>query len=257
MPLRSMRRRVWAGGSLLLLVLGLSAEADLLESLGLRRRAREAKALGEEQIAAGLREALGIGVQRAVESLGKLDGFLKDAKVRIPLPDGLKKVETGLRRIGQGELADQFETAMNRAAEQAVPEAAGILGDSVKQMTLADARAILSSTNTAATDYFRRTSEAQLHSRLLPIVQEATAKAGVTGRYKAMLNQSGLGGGGLLGGLGRSLVGADNLDLDDYVTRKALDGLFVKIGDEEARIRENPKARSTELLKKVFGDALK
>ena len=252
-----MRRRVWAGGSLLLLVLGLSAEADLLESLGLRRRAREVKALGEEQIAEGLREALGIGVQRAVESLGKLDGFLKDAKVRIPLPEGLQKVETGLRRLGQGELADQFETAMNRAAEQAVPEAAGILGESVKQMTLADARAILSSTNTAATDYFRRTSEAELRTRLLPIVQSATAQAGVTGRYKEMLNKSGLGGSGFLGGLGRSLVGADNLDLDDYVTRKALEGLFVKIGDEETRIRENPKARSTELLKKVFGAALK
>ncbi len=230
-----------------------SARADLLERLGLRKKSGVLQALSEEQIANGLKQALDLGVRKAVETLGRSDGFLGNADVRIPLPAGLKKVETALRGVGQDKLADDFVTSMNRAAEQAVPEAAAVLADSVKQMTLEDARKILTSTNTAATEYFRRTSQTNLEERLLPIVKEATTKTGVTAGYKQLLDQSGLNRSGLLGNLSRSFLGNDNLDLDAYVTRKTLDGLFVKIAEEEVKIRENPTARSTELLQQVFG----
>jgi len=211
------------------------------------------QSLSEDQIANGLKEALDVGVRKAVETLGRSDGFLGNADVRIPLPAGLQKVETALRGMGQDKLADDFVTSMNRAAEQAVPEAAAVLADSVKQMTLEDARTILTSTNTAATEYFRRTSQTNLQERLLPIVKEATAKTGVTAGYKELLEKSGLNRSGILGNLSRSFLGNDNLDLDAYVTRKTLDGLFVKIAEEEVKIRENPTARTTELLKQVFG----
>lgn len=229
------------------------ARGDLLEVLGLRKRGKSIQSLSEQQIASGLKEALEVGVRRAVETLGRADGFLGDAAVRIPLPAGLQRAEAALRGLGQDQVADDFVVAMNHAAEQAVPEAAAVLADSVRQMTLEDARTILTSTNTAATDYFRRTSQTNLTTRLLPIVQSATAKAGVTAQYKRLLDASGLNRPGLLGGLSRSFLGGDNLDLDAYVTRKTLDGLFVKVAEEEARIRENPGARTTELLQQVFG----
>ena len=221
--------------------------ADLLDQLGLKKATGSVAGLSNDQMISGLKEALAKGVQHAVTNLGKSDGFLKDAQVKIPLPGSLKKVEKTLRTLGQEQLADEFITTMNRAAEQAGPEAAGVLGDAVKQMTLADAKAILTSTNTAATDYFRRTSTTNLYTRFLPIVKEATEKVGVTSAYKRMTDKAGL------GGFGTSLLGKESLDIDDYVTRKALDGLFLKIAEQEKLIRENPAARTTELLQKVFG----
>lgn len=208
--------------------------------------------LSQDQMVGGLKEALGKGVQQAVAGLGKTDGFLKDTSVKIPMPESLQKVERTLRTLRQDKLADDFVTTMNRAAEQAVPEAAGVLGDSVKQMSIVDAKSIVTGTNNAATQYFRRTSETNLHSRFLPIVKAATEKAGVTSAYKRMTDKAGGGFGGL-GGLGGSLLGKQAPDLDDYVTRKTLDGLFVKIAEQEKQIRENPVARTTDLLQKVFG----
>lgn len=228
------------------------ARADLWETLGLKKRGKALTALTEEQVTAGLREALAQGVEQAVKKLGRTNGFLENAQVKIPLPPALKRAETVLRGLKQDALADELSTTLNRAAEQAVPASAEVLADAVRQMTVEDARSILGSTNTAATDYFRRTSMTDLHARFLPIVKKATETAGVTGAYKSVLDRAGMSGSGLLGGLGRSLLGSENLDLDDYVTRKALDGLFLEIGQEERRIRENPGARATELLRKVF-----
>jgi hypothetical protein len=169
-------------------------------------------------------------------------------------------VEKGLRAVGQHGLADQFVATMNHAAERAVPEAAAVLGDSVKQMSIADAKSILLSTNNAATQYFRRTSETNLHVRFLPIVKAATEKSGVTAAYKQMTDAAGgpggpggFGGFGGFGGLSRSLLGMEMPDLDDYITTQTLEGLFLKIGDQEQRIRENPVARTTDLLQQVFG----
>lgn len=208
--------------------------------------------LSQEQMVSGLKEALGKGVQQSVASLGKTDGFLKDLNVKIPMPENLQKVEKTLRMLRQDKLADEFITTLNRAAEQAVPEAAAVLGDSVKQMSIADAKAILTGTNNAATQYFRRTSETNLQARFLPIVQAATEKAGVTGAYKRMTASAGGGLGGL-GGLGSTLLGQEMPDLDAYITKKSLDGLFLKIAEQEKLIRENPVARTTDLLQKVFG----
>jgi hypothetical protein len=244
-----------------LLLAAQGARADLLDLLGLGKskttNSPAAAGIGgvltQDQMVGGLKEALGKGVQQAVASLGKTDGFLKDANVKIPMPESLQKVEKALRTLRQDKLADEFVTTMNRAAEQAVPEAAAVLGDSVKQMSIADAKSIVTGTNNAATQYFRRTSETNLHARFLPIVKAATEKAGVTSAYKQMTDKVG----GGFGGFGASLLGKQAPDLDDYVTRKALDGLFVKIADEEKQIRENPVARTTDLLQKVFGAAAK
>ena len=206
-------------------------------------------ALTQDQMVGGLKEALAKGVQHAITNLGRSDGFLNDPNVKIPMPESLQKVEKTLGTLRQDKLADEFVTTMNRAAEQAVPEAAAVLGDAVKQMSIADARSILTGTNDAATQYFRRTSETNLHTRFLPIVKMATEQAGVTSAYKRMTDRAG----GGLGGLGASLLGKEAPNLDDYVTRKALDGLFVKIAEQEKMIRENPVARTSDLLQKVFG----
>jgi hypothetical protein len=257
MTLRSISFPLFVGATLVLTPP--SEAASLLERLGLGKSnstnlpagAGTGTALTQDQMAGGLKEALGKGVQLAVASLGRQDGFLKDAGVKIPMPESLQKVEKTLRALRQDKLADEFVTTMNRAAEQAVPDGAAVLGDSVKQMSIADAKSILTGTNNAATQYFRRTSETNLHARFLPIVKAATEKAGVTGAYKRMTDK----GGGGLGGLGGSLFGKEAPDLDAYVTRKTLDGLFLKIAEQEKQIRENPLARTTDLLQKVFGAA--
>jgi hypothetical protein len=233
----------------------LSAQ-DLKDLLGLKKPASGTNsvavaALSQEQVSAGLKEALAKGVEQAVATLGKEDGFLKDLNVKIPMPDSLKKVEKTLRSLHQDELADEFVTTMNRAAEKAVPEAAVVLGDSVKQMSIADATTILTGTNNAATQYFRRTSETNLYERFLPIVKAATEATGVTSAYKRMEDKVAGGFGGLGGRVG-NLLGVQAPDLDDYITHKALDGLFLKIGEQEKLIRENPVARTTDLLQKVF-----
>jgi hypothetical protein len=203
-------------------------------------------ALSQDEMVAGLREALQQGTRFAVNQLGRKDGFLGDARVRIPMPDSLQWAEKSLRTVGQDRLADEFITTMNRAAEQAVPEAAALFGDAIRSMTLEDARAILNGPDDAATRYFQDRTGPALAEKMLPIVREATASAGVTASYKQMMSRA--------GGLG-GLLGGDTTDLDGYVTGKALDGLFLMVAEEERRIRENPLARGSELLRKVFGGA--
>jgi hypothetical protein len=230
--------------------------ADLKDLLGLNKTAVSTnglEGLSESQITSGLKQALSKGVETAIGKLGTTNGFLKDAQVRIPLPDTLKKLEKTLRAAGQNSLADDFVTTMNHAAEQAVPAAAGVLSESVQKMSVTDAKLILTSTNTAATDYFRRTSETNLHAKFLPIVKTATGKAGVTSAYKKMTEAATGGSLGALGRLGGSLLNKDTLDIDGYVTHKTLDGLFLKIAEQEKLIRQNPAARTSEILQKVFG----
>ena len=205
--------------------------------------ASETTALSQTEIVAGLKEALNVGVERATSLLGKDGGFLNDAAVKIPMPETLKKVEQGLRAVGQDALADDFIVSMNRAAEKAVPATTTILVDTIKNMSVDDARGILEGPDDAATQYFRQQNEVQLTSAILPIVQDTTAQAGVTSAYKKMT--------GSLGFLSQ-FSDQSSLDLDRYVAQKALDGLFLKLAQEERLIRENPVARSTELLKKVF-----
>lgn len=192
----------------------------------------------------GLKEALANGIQKAIEQLGKEGGFLNNLDVKIPMPENLQKIEKTLRTVGQGSVADEFIATMNRAAEQAVPEAVQVFGDSIKAMTVQDATGILTGPPDAATQYFRKTSEEQLRQRFMPIVKQATEKTGVTVAYKNLTAKA---------GPAAAFLGKDAGDLDGYITQKTLDGLFKMIAAEEARIRENPAARTTDLLQKVFG----
>lgn len=201
-------------------------------------------ALSQSDVASGLKEALSKGVNHAIANLGKEGGFLDNPDVKIPMPPQLHQVETTLRAMGQSKLADDFVAIMNHAAEQAVPVAANVFAGAITNMTVDDAKTILTGPNDAATQYFRKTSETQLHEQFLPIVQAATAKTGVTASYKNLLQQA---------GPAASFLGQDASDLDGYVTKRSLDGLFKMVAAEEKKIRENPAARTTDLLKKVFG----
>jgi hypothetical protein len=237
---------------------------DVLKSKTAAESAPSLSALSQEQMVNGLKEALGNGVQQAIASLGKKDGFLADVGVKIPMPESLQKIEKGLRAVGQNKYADEFVATMNRAAEQAVPEAAAVLVESLKQMSIADARSVLTGGDNAATNYFRRTSATAIRQRFLPIVKTATEKAGVTSAYKQMAAKAAgagkLGGGGALGDFGAmagNALGGKMPDLDSYVTDKALDGLFFRVGEQERLIRANPGARTTDLLKQVFGSLAK
>lgn len=198
--------------------------------------------LSESDIAAGLKEALATGTERSITRIGRMDGFWQNAGLRIPLPESLRKAEKILRSLGQERMVDEFHLSLNRAAEQAVPEAAGIFGDAIRQMTLADARGILRGPDHAATAYFRDKTSSALSARFQPIVSRATASAGATRRYKDLAAK-----------LGRYAAGIQATDLDAYVTERALAGLFATLAEEEKNIRDNPAARGSELLQKVFG----
>lgn len=206
--------------------------------------------LNERDAAGGIREALAQGVDRAVRQLGTQDGFFRDQAVKILVPGKMRKAADTLRKVGAGKQVDAFELSMNRAAEQAVPAAAGILSDAVRQMTLRDAIGLVRGGETSATDFFRRTSEQKLFDAFRPIVAKQTEAAGVTRRYKDLTKKNGGTVALLLGGGEGGNAG--NLDLDDYVTREAIDGLFHVIAEQERRIRQDPAARTSELLRRVF-----
>jgi hypothetical protein len=212
--------------------------------------------LSQDQLVGGLKQALSNGLQHAVGQLGHDGGFLTNLDVKIQMPERLKLVEKTLRSLKQDKLADNFVTAMNHAAEQAVPEATAAFADAVRQMSIEDAKAILTGPNDAATQYFRRTTATNLFERFHPIVQKATASAGVTSAYKKMTAAAAGSNNTFTKGLS-GLMGSDAMDVDSYVTNKALDGLFKMVADEEAKIRANPAARTTDLLQKVFGAAQK
>lgn len=226
---------------------------DLLHKVNGAASPPRSSALPEGEVVSGLKQALSTGVTHAVRDLGRRDGFWANPAVRIPLPGRLRDVAQLARQLGQGARVDAFQLSLNRAAEKAVPEVAGLLGEAVRRMTLKDALGILHGGDHAATDYFRRAEGSRLAARIRPIVARATDSVGVTRRYKALLSGSG---GGTLG-TALALAGrsgqATDMDLDTYVTDKALDGLFKTIGDEEKAIREHPAARTTALLRKVFG----
>jgi hypothetical protein len=197
----------------------------------------------QREALAGLRTALERGALASVAALGRTDGFLGNPQVKIPLPDSLTRAERLARRMGYTEQVDELVVAMNRAAEAAVPEARNLLVDAVKKMSAQDAKAILTGGDTAGTAYFRKTSDAALRARFLPIVKEATAKVGVAQYYREFARPA--------AALG--LVKTEDVDLDQYVTRKALDGLYFMLGEEEKKIRKDPVATGSAILRKVFG----
>ncbi len=191
----------------------------------------------------GLKDALTQGASVAVSRLGVENGFLGNDKVRIPLPDALKRVEGGLRLLGMQKQADELVTAMNRAAEQAVPEAKALLVGTIKTMSVQDAKGILTGGDTAATEYFRRTTSGQLTQKFLPIVTRATAKVGLAEKYNKLAGK-----GAQLG-----LVDTKQAKIENYVTQKTLDGLFLMVAEQEQAIRKDPLGSATGMAKKVFG----
>lgn len=201
--------------------------------------------LGESQIATGLKEALARGVTNAIANLNKQGGFLTNLNVKIGLPPSLATTEKTLRKLKQDYLVDGFITNMNRAAEIAVGEAGPIFGDAIRAMTVADAESILHGPKDAATRYFQKVSEARLQEKMLPIIQDATGKAGATASYKSLMEKSKL----------SSFFNFNKspFDLDGYIDAKTTEGLFKMIAEEEKRIRENPTAQASDLLQKVFG----
>lgn len=191
----------------------------------------------------GLKDALIQGSAAAVSKLGVENGFLGNDKVKIPLPDALKRVEGGLRLLGMKKQADELVTAMNRAAEKAVPEAKALLVGAVKKMSVQDAKGILTGGDTAATEYFRKTTSGELTQKFLPIVTKATAKVGLAEKYNNLAGK-----GAQLG-----LVDAKQAKIESYVTQKTLDGLFLMIAEQEQAIRKDPVGSATGMAKKVFG----
>jgi len=199
--------------------------------------------LSNRDASAGLKEALTKSAVAAVSQLGTADGFLGNDKVRIPLPDSLHKAEGLLRTLGMGKQADELKVAMNRAAESAVKEARPVLVGAVKKMTLNDAKDVLSGGDDAATQYFRRTTDQDLAAKFAPIVKNATARVRLAEKYNQYAGKA-----AKLG-----LLDAKDADLDQYVTRKTLDGLYLIIGEQERAIRQDPVGQGSALLRKVFG----
>jgi hypothetical protein len=212
----------------------------------LRKRAESAMGKGgpsEDRIAAGLKEALSVSTRKAVASTGRVDGFLKNAAIKILLPEKLNSLGKGLRMVGMGQQVDALEIGMNRAAEQAAPSARQIFINAITKMSIADARHILSGGDTAATDYFKEKSTEQLTTAFAPIVHKSMENVGVVKQYNQLMQNS------MAGRLGESR----DFSLDKYVVSKTMDGLFYVMGEEEKRIRKDPAAQTTALLREIFG----
>jgi len=221
---------------------GQAGLGDWLKSR-LEKNEEPASALDAKTMAAGIRKALEQGTDRAVATLGKKDGYFRHPTLAIPVPEKLRKPEKLLRKLGQDKYADQFILSLNRAAESAAPEAKAIFLDVIRHMTVKDAVDIIKGPDDAATRYFRAHSEETLTRKFLPIVTTTTDKVGVTRDYKRFVDKA---------GTLSKYVDTSGLDIDAYVTQKALDGLFHMIAAEEQRIRRDPVARTTEILRKVF-----
>ena len=199
--------------------------------------------LSDKDTAGGLKEALSQGASKAVDMLGQNGGFMNNPKVKIGLPGGLDKAAGMMRNFGMAKYVDDLETSMNRAAEAAVPEAKTLLVDSIKKMSVQDAKGILTGGDDAATQYFRRTTSGPLSERFKPIVQKSIANTGVAEKYDQFAGKAGKFG----------LVKEQDAHLDGYITGKTLDGLYLMIAEEEKAIRSNPLGAAGNLAKKVFG----
>ena len=235
------RQIIVAGFFILLTAFPASAQLDwLFKGSG---SGEKGGGLSDVKIGSGLKEALQKGTESAVSLTGKKDGYFMNEAIKILMPEKLRSVEKGLRAVGYGPEVDEFVLSMNRAAEKAAPQGKKIFWDAIGEMTFDDARKILSGNDTAATDYFKGKTTTKLTDVFKPIVSKSMNEAGVTRKYKELT--------------GRyeeiPFVKKESFDIDQYVVSKALDGLFYMIAEEEKKIRKDPAARTTELLKEVFG----
>lgn len=199
--------------------------------------------LTEQEVAKGLKEALTIGIEKGVDRVSKVDGYFKDPEIKIPMPDEAKQVEEKLRMLGQDKMVDDAIESMNRAAEDAASEAKTIFVNAIKELTLRDVMDILNGSDNAATKYLENNTRSQLVDKFKPIIKESLDKVGATKHWNNVFTYYNK----------LPFVKDVNPNLDDYVTNKAIDGLFIQIAKEEKQIRKDPAARVTDLLKKVFG----
>lgn len=228
----------------------LCASLLLSASLAFPQASEIAKRLGlggqnsssNSKVASGLKEALRVGTEKSVSIAGRHDGFFANQAIKILLPKNLRTVEKGLRMMGYGPKVDDFILSMNRAAEAASPSAKKIFGDAILAMTFDDARKILSGGDTAATDYFKSKTTDQLTAAFRPTVDQMMKENGVTEKYDTMLGHA----------ASIPFMKTEKLDINQYVVSKTLDGLFYLLGQEETKIRKDPAARTTSLLKEVF-----
>ncbi len=233
------------------LVLGASPNSDVLAQGSIFDKAQDllnqdsggAAELTVAEIGEGLREALRVGTERVVGQLGQTDGFNADPDIHIPLPDNLQRVQTALQAVGMSDLADDLELRLNRAAEAATPEAKKLFWDAISEMTLEDAQAIYDGPDDAATRYFQDKMTDPLSDAMRPVIDESLADVGAIASYDRMMGEY------------RSIpfVPDAKADLTDYALGEALDGLFTYVAREEAAIRADPAARTTEILQRVFG----
>ena len=205
--------------------------------------AADLSSISNTEATGGLKQALADGSAAAVAKLGVTDGFLANPKVKIPLPPALQRIESALRFAGMKQQADDLVVGMNRAAEAAVPEAKTLLVEAVKKMSVQDAKGILSGGDTAATDYFKRTTQSDLTKRFLPIVKKVTDQVGLAQQYNGLAGQASQFG----------LVKQEQATVESYVTGKALDGLYLMIAEQEKAFRQNPLSATSDIVKRVFG----
>lgn len=213
---------------------------DILKRLG---GGTQTGGLSDEKISSGLKEALRVGADNAVKLTGRTDGYFGNQAIKILMPKKLQTMEKGLRAIGYGPKVDDFVLSMNRSAEKAAPEAKKIFTDAIVEMSIEDARKILNGGDTAATDYFKGKTSGKLAAAFRPVVEKTMDENAVAKQYKALVGQA----------KGIPFMKSPDLDITDHVVSKALDGLFYTLGQEEMKIRKDPLARTTSLLREVFG----
>jgi hypothetical protein len=234
-----MRRMMGVMAVVLLTAAPASAQLDqLFKGLGIGQPSEPSDA----KIGSGLKEALRIGTENTVKLTGRTDGYFANQAIKILMPEKLQTLEKGLRLVGYGPQVDEFVLSMNRAAERAAPQAKKIFWDAIGEMTFDDARKILNGSDTAATDYFRTKTTDKLTAAFRPVVDRTMNEYGVTRQYKELVGRY----------QAIPFAKSEALDIDGYVVSKALDGLFHVLGEEEQKIRTNPAARVTDLLKEVF-----
>ncbi len=219
-----------------ILTIGLFASIPMVAAAGLAD-------ITNKDAVAGLKEALTRGSQAAVQQLAAENGFFNNASVKIPLPESLQKVEGMMRSLGMGKYADELVLRMNRAAEAAVPEAKALLVNAVKQMSVEDAKGILTGGNDAATQYFRRTTSDPLAQKFQPIVKKSMAKVKLAEKYDQFADK----------GARFGLISKEDANLENYITRKSLDGLYLMMAEEEKKIRADPVGSASNIIRKVFG----
>ncbi|MFI5295134.1 MAG: DUF4197 domain-containing protein [Thermodesulfovibrionales bacterium] len=213
--------------------------ADIMKGFG----GAQKEGPDESTTASGLKEALSISTEKAVDNVSRMDGYFGNQAIKILMPDTIQKVGNVLRKVGYQKQVDEFVLSMNRAAEKAAPKAVSFFVDAIKEMTFEDARNILGGGDTAATEFFKQKTHDKLYGAFKPVVSSSMDEVGCTRSYKEMMGKY----------ESVPFMDKQSLDLDHYVTNKALDGLFYMVGQEEKKIRTDPAARATDLLKTVFG----